>query len=724
MKSFIKWPLLLLAFVPLFVDPFVFFPYIAEKTIIIRLLVSLVYLLFAVHFFFEKTFQEETKNKISNLFKNRLFASVLLFGGTIFLSFIFAVDKYRAFWGDVERGEGFIGLFFFFSFFILSSIIFAKKDWITFFKFSIITSFILFGEAIVELLAGSTRPGSYTGNPIYLASYFIFSIFCALLVIWDYRQTINKKTTDKIWLFSSALLVIASILGIFITQTRGAIVGLGVALIFCLFFGAFFGKSKILFNQISLRKVSNVLLIFLAVFISIFYFTQKNIFWQKIPGLDRLVGASTNDPTIQTRLISLGVSLKSINPKNEGVGRFLFGWGQENFSIAYNKYYNPKFYEYEQSWFDRAHNKLMDVLVMNGFLGIISYLTIWILFAYACFNLLKKKKFYLSFSLIFFGIAYFIQNLFAFDSVVSYIPFFSILSFAIFISYSASLTWSPQSKRELDEVCLSADKNLPPLFSSVVYPECGRRVFRQSLVIISICILTITSFIFLVSSLVPYFQMRRYISSLRTGDANLFIKNLDSYFYPYTYAQENIRPHFANYFLNYWGKPSALPLIEKSFILLDEMIAKERYNPRNIMFLAKIYDELGRNIKKAEYYQIAEKHLQDALKLSPNRQDIRFTVAKNLALQGKFAQAKAIMEETISLDNQIGESYYSMGLIYYLEGEKSYSTALDYFEKAYQYPSSFGNANSDEIKDAYNQMIKYFKKTNNLKSLKIAQERI
>ena len=62
------------------------------------------------------------------LLKNPIFLSLLVFFSSMTISAIFAVNPYRAFWGDLERGEGFFGIIHYF----------------LFLKYSIIASVFLF----------------------------------------------------------------------------------------------------------------------------------------------------------------------------------------------------------------------------------------------------------------------------------------------------------------------------------------------------------------------------------------------------------------------------------------------------------------------------------------------------------------------------------------------------------------------------------------------------
>src|SRR4030042_1250042 len=211
-----------------------------------------------------------------------------------------------------------------------------------------------------------------------------------------------------------------------------------VAIAFALLLKRNAEQIQILNKKISLRKIGSFTLISIAVFAGTFVFTRSNPVWQMVPGLDRLAKISAQDISTQTRLLSMKSSLEAVNPGRAGWGRALIGWGPDNFDVAYNKFYDPSTQKYEVTWLDRAHNKLLDVLVMNGVLGLIIYLFMW--FYVFRYGFLRKKLGeedsgksleYMNRQLpvLFIAVAYFVQNIFVFDQISTYIPFFALLGF-------------------------------------------------------------------------------------------------------------------------------------------------------------------------------------------------------------------------------------------------------------------------------------------------------
>jgi tetratricopeptide (TPR) repeat protein len=582
------------------------------------------------------------------------------------LSTIFALDKFRAFWGDVERAEGLVGLFFFFAIFFLIALLFGKKDYLMFFKLTLVTGGIFFVHELIQFFQGVDRPSSFMGNPIYLAAYYLFVIFSSAVL----------AQSSRVWRWSLAAIIPLSVVGIFLTQTRGVILGLGAALIVLLVYFIVRGKETALFGKISLRRAAVIALATMAVLGAIFYSTQGAGFWKKIPGFDRLVGLTSQDPTFQTRLISLGVSLKAINPVANGIERLLVGWGPENFSIAYNKYYNPKYFRYENSWFDRAHNKLMDVFVMNGVLGFLAYCAIWI----SAFWLMFKKKglSWESGALIFFGVSYFVQNLFVFDSIATYPTFFLFLAFAIYYFSGESPQNQPAQRPIAPGIILAGAS----LFAIVI----------------------------LAFSAAGYFQMRSYMNGVNTGNISAVKEAFENSITPYSYVQQDIRTHFATYLGSYYSQWTKIaPLAEESIRAMDEMIRREPYNPRFSIYVAKLYAVRAQILGQSQFYQISEDYYKKALELSPNRQDTRDFLAYDYALEGNLDKAIALLKETVALDPEVGDPHFFLGFVLVQKGLAYYKEALGELEKALTSKGTYQlKGNFDSIKGQYYKMLSYF----------------
>lgn len=80
------------------------------------------------------------------------------------------------------------------------------------------------------------------------------------------------------------------------------------------------------------------------------------------------------------------ITLKAIKEKP------IFGWGPENLSIGFDKYYDPSLPYISKEWggwWDRAHNIILDTAATFGIPAVIIYLA---LFAVLFWQLQKSKK--------------------------------------------------------------------------------------------------------------------------------------------------------------------------------------------------------------------------------------------------------------------------------------------------------------------------------------------
>ncbi len=633
MKIVIKWSLLVMAFVPLIVDTSVFFPYITGKTLLIRLAISLAAILFSIHLLSSEKFFGEMEAKSKKIFKNSVVLSTLTFFAVFVVSVFFAVNTYRAFYGNVERAEVLLGTMYFFGFLILSLFIFERKDWILFFKLNLLSGAALFVNEMYQwILQHTVRPSSFTGNSIYLAAYFLFVMLSGVIIIGDH----NEKKYGFWKIFSWAMFPL-SLFGIFVTETRGVIVGFGAGIVALIIYFVWKGKEEKLFN-ISLKKISAILLLAIIIFGGFFIATKKDSFWQKIPGLDRLSKVSSGDVSTETRLIAWGVGLQSVRPDLNGLGKFLIGWGPENFNIAYNTYYNPRYFEFEQVWFDRSHDKLIDVFVMNGFLGLIAYLAIWFWFFYIVLK--RKNMTWSNGGLIFFGVSYFAQNLFVFDSVSTFTPFFAMLGYAVYLYLFEEKEPSQENIQKTKSKILSA-----------------------SLISISWLVSLFFIFCFVAFFLIPYFQMRNYIGILQSGDAAQY-DTISNTLTPYTYAQENIRMSFLETTQQYAGSnQEATKLFNQALDSMKDLVQRDPTNPRYFLSLAMGYTYEARAENNLSYLKDAETQLRKAMALTPKRQDIRYQLSYNLAQQSRFPEAIALMKDTVALDPNLDDSYYYLAVV-------------------------------------------------------------
>ncbi|MCX6757899.1 MAG: O-antigen ligase family protein [Candidatus Nomurabacteria bacterium] len=610
MKKVLKICLLALAFTPVITDNSIFYASNSTESIFLRSIILLVSVLFLFNFFYKKSFKDEIIQKVNKYIKDPISISIIFFICTLIISTIFAVDKYSAFWGTVERSEGLIGIIYIFSFFVFSLLIFEKEDWIWFFKLSLFASLILIFKEFFDIFGGIGKRGSFLGNSAFLSGYLLFAIFSSIIVFSEIKK--------NFWRYFSSIIFILSILSIFIMETRGTIVALAISFVFLLIFFIIKGKN-ISYKKLNLRIIAIITLCLIIVFSIFFISTRKSEIWQKVPGLSRLAVIGRNNASTETRLIMVGVSMNAVNPIQNGWKKFLIGWGPENFRLAYGQYFNPQQFNYEVGWFDRAHNKLLDLLVMNGLFGLLAYLSIYFFLFNTILKRINNKKedefSLINTGLLFFGISLFIHLLFIFDQITTYISLFSVLAFGLYLKFYDHDSFNKEYK-----------------------------IYKLSYIFIatffSILILFLT-FVFLKNDLFSYIELKRYASLREKSEVPVMVNRIGEVFEPFTIAQERIRYDFLSFVIkNYDAKNEEIVKLSDIAISKGEDYINKR--PDNLQFinlLALTYTNQGHKIENFEFLKRGEGYFNKILLIAPNKQDFNYGLALNYLYQKRFNES-------------------------------------------------------------------------------------
>lgn len=409
--------------IPFIVINTMYFPYIVGKAMFFRMIVSLMIIFWGFLCYKDSRFLPS---------KNNILFSFLALVVFYFIADILGPDIRESFFSNFERMTGWFTTFLLFIFFLItSSVVKQKETWNKIFFIQIGTSLILFLIGLKDLLEFGInfRIAATLGNPIYLSVIFLFSIFFAGYLFFE---NYSKKT--KIFLFSTILI---NGLGVFFTGTRGAMVALFVSflLIGILFLIKYWGDNKI-------RKIGLSLLLLVVLLPVLLFVFQDSKFVKENSTLRRITQINIVEGTGYARFVNWGIGIQGIKE------RPFLGWGQENYVYVYDKYYDPRMYG-QEPYFDSSHNTLIDVFVDGGIFALISYVSIFI---FAIIYLFRSDFINKDQKIILLGlfIAYFVQNIFVFDNITSYILFTILISFVI-------------SEKENEKECLIVKKVILPV---------------------------------------------------------------------------------------------------------------------------------------------------------------------------------------------------------------------------------------------------------------------
>jgi O-antigen ligase len=650
-----RWLLLATSLVPLIIDTSVFFPFAFPKLVLFRFLVELAFVCvaFAAAAALGKrqslaALRLPSRAEAWRAVKSPLGIAVGAYLASFILSTLFATDVYRAFWGDVERGGGLIGILHVALFGALLIALFRDREWLWYLRLTVVVGFLMclyaafqyFGITQVPFARPpAERVDSFIGNAAFLATHAIFVMaFAWILARWERAVTVIRQLSRASawvslrrygWRWFSYLTLALAAFTVLLTGTRGAMLGLAagfvVAAVMLLRPGALVGRA---------RTVLMVALGVLALFGAVFWVTRTAPVWQSVPGFNRLAltqQESLSDTSTEVRLMTWRIAGRSFLEKP------VFGWGPEHYITAYERRYDPAFAYYGETWLDRAHNNLIDIGVTQGMLGVISYLALWAVLMALVWRSMDGIPRAL---LIGFLVAYFVQNLFLFDQVVSYLTF------------AALVAWITRRRAALTE-------------------ESPRPVRVRVPAFVAAAALGILGLIACYQvNLLPYAQAKSYKTSPALGEITKVVEKLKEGMYPYTYAQWNIRGTGVDaiyqdqyfYYDPYRTNQKFKTVGETILAGAEEIIARHpAYDVRAYIRYATLLQAMARD--DVAYYGKAAEVLERALTLAPNRQELYYLLAFSQAGEAKVTEAVETARKAVVLDTRVARAHFHLALM-------------------------------------------------------------
>lgn len=341
----------------------------------------------------------------------RCIVNPILFGLTIFglamsISAFSGVNAIHSFWGSFLR---FQGVFFWWHCIVWTYVL------VYLFRSSGRRVEMVLGVAvwvaalcavygIAEFLFGSLffpdlslpRASSFFGNPIYFANFLTVPMFLACYAF-------SKGFLDsRVVRF---VVPIVLFLGVLVSVSRGALVGLvsGAIVAGLVWFctrppGGFFMRKRTFFVIVAIS------------FIALLTFSR-------IPILNRII--NFRDENVQSRMLLWKVAVRSM------ADRPWFGVGPENYEFSANKHFDSKLYTYNTIWNDKPHNQMLEIGVTMGMVGVLSYMGLLIVALWVVGRAYKSRILSGAQAGLLIGgmTAYFVQNLFAFDTPAALLMF-------------------------------------------------------------------------------------------------------------------------------------------------------------------------------------------------------------------------------------------------------------------------------------------------------------
>ena len=551
-----------------------------------------------------------------------------------------SVNFTLSFWGNAERMLGLFHLIHFLIFYLILITVFRSwKEWRLLFQVSLVV-------AVIVSFIGLNGANVYStiGNTAYVSGYLIFNLFFGLLLF------LRSEHKGWRWIYAPAALIMLD--EFWSCHTSGAIIGLFLSILLLFFLLGITHRNK------TLRRSALIVLI-LAVLGVAALFAQYQHHWFQNSFLRNL---TPEKATFQTRLISWKSAWDDF-PSHP-----IFGTGFGNYAIIFDKHFDPKFFNYAttDTYFDRAHDNLIDIASTTGLVGLLTYLSI---FAAVIYYLVKKFKanggqagssdegsrsnleIIVIFALL---TAYFIQNLAVFDSLVTYVGLMIILGFIYWLVQSAPEKTGAENYR----LTLSARLEWPVLI-----------------------VLLIGAYIF-----TSYYNLRpwRMFQGVIVGYSDIAAGNFQTGVQAYQKALIGTP-------LDHDGRVTLINLLTSNPNLLENLpadqaaadltyvidLAQQNVNNNpldslNQLQLAQVYDTAARYYglsndmtKFNEYSSQGMIAIERSLESSPGRAPVYLIKAQMQLGREETAQALATVKYAISLNTDYYEGYCRLAQFYF-----------------------------------------------------------
>lgn len=404
-----------------------FFPFISGKNLLFRILVEVALAGWAILALSDPRYR-------INIRKSPILLAYLAFMVVLLFANLFGVDPEKSFWSNFERMEGYIGhLHFFAYFFVLVMMVRTLEEWQKMWKFFLAGNILVLLYGFFQLLGAKglffsklfpevsgvfsslfpthqsdIRLDATIGNPAYFGAFCLIYVFIAAMM---WTQSKNPKGS-----WGYPLLIVANLLGVFYSGTRGSIIGLIIGGLVTLGILALKEKGK-------MRNLFLKVLVAIVIVVSVIFLAKETSFIKNSPTLYRFASISVNDLTTASRVSIWTISYEAWKE------RPILGYGQDNFSYIFARKFLPEQMCHLEPWYDRSHNVFFDWLVAGGILGLLTYFSLYAVTLWYMWR--RENEMPVLEKAIITGAlaAYFIHNVFVFDNLTSYILFFAILAY-------------------------------------------------------------------------------------------------------------------------------------------------------------------------------------------------------------------------------------------------------------------------------------------------------
>ncbi|HXV27034.1 MAG TPA: tetratricopeptide repeat protein [Candidatus Paceibacterota bacterium] len=660
-------------------------PFHFGKVVVFRTLIQLLLACYLVLIWQDKSYRPRL-----DVIGWAFLAFALAFTVTTFTS----VSPYHSFWGTIERMGGLFTFWHYFAFFVmLTAVMKERRDWYVLLNLTIVAGVFSAFYGFLQKTdwtfilgsGGRQRPFGTIGNAALFAGYQILGAFLA--TAFSLRA---GQSSGRVWMYRIAAGLM--FLAVFMTAVRGSLLGVVAgAFIVLLLYSSIYRARKTKFALLGLVAASALFFLFAQLF-------HESTFVKGSPYLTRITDFSSQTFTVKTRFWAWSAGLQgwTENPKT-----LLLGWGPENFNVPFSKYFNPRFFTGPgaETFFDRAHNMFMEVLVTMGLLGELAYLALFGAVFWSLAQLMKRDPSAGSgqgrddriVALVFAGmtVAYIIHNSFIFDTSANFITFFTLIGFVSFLRSEAR----------------PGDAKPPRKLQRPGGLGAGQ-VIVLSLLLVFAIILTVRTNIR--TSQANFATTRAIIAGWQGEFLTAMTKYGESVAYD-TFGVYEYRHRMAQYLLEVSANIGNQELPEPVVLALEFAISEtekntllNEYDYLPLLYIARMHIILGQNDPGSEHNDLALEYTDRALAISPTFVRTYYEVAQAYLNKKDFAKAYEWFAKAQQLNPEVGITYWYMGIVRAQLGDPQ--GAVELINEAAKFGHGLSQADFEKVVNIYLQL--------------------
>ena len=632
----VRTGILLVLLTPLIVTKDTLFPFVVGKAIFARSVIEVTFALWIVLIIYYRQHRPPRWWVLAALGVWLVVSLIAGFAG---------VSPVRSLWSTYERMQGIVDLAHWIAFVMVAGSVFrSAQDWRLLFTVNLtvggLVSLLGVGQyyALFDSVAlgSASRITSTLGNATYMGAYAMVNAMIGFSLILHSlgrheperpqqpagrraarrRRRARRNESDfnyLPWLRAFWILaVLLNLWALWLSGTRGAVAGIGAGALA-------FSLGYVLWGQLPrVRWAAVAVLVVGCMSIALFFTVRSTTVLDPVVRsstmLGRLSTIGLEDSSIKGRIVSVGAGLRAYQD------RPILGWGPENYLIAWGRYFDGD--PDVLTRFDQAHSKVVEALTTTGAVGLLTYLIIWLAMFYVLLRSARHRQGYDQLFVALIGatlVAYFVQNLFLFDTTTTMMLFAVLVAFVVseegWVSQHVQSRAAGQEGRAGD----TRDSNLGSRLRPVTAPL-GRllRTYPGGTVaVVGIAILTLGSLV--------WFNFRPYAAAEATLNATRTSLSWDERMARFSQAANQF-PALANYSRIYFltGLSQDLKsLSDEQLTRAASLIASEGHKgleaePDNWnlrLSLSQFY-QVASN-REPEYLPLARAHLEEAVRLAP-----------------------------------------------------------------------------------------------------------